>query len=119
MPPEELDELDEELLDELEVDELVDDDDELELLELEVLVFVQLVACGLLPVTVMLSILAKPALLVASKRILFQPAFNETVTLPESLHVVHEPVPLKLTADICVDPLTITCPLRFVVEPFA
>jgi len=105
------DELEEELLDE-ELDEELDDEldeelllEELELLEDELLdELLELVdpvpplqfpADGLTPVTRRLSMLAKPALLVAFKLSKLFPACRVTFAVVELFHVVHDPVPAK------------------------
>lgn len=131
---EELELLDEELLDEELLEEEVLDELELlleellleledELLELE-LELEELPPTGplqspalALPLTLMLSIFARPALLVASRRIRLLPATRFTLTEPEPFQLVHEPVVSKgkLAA---VEPLTIRLAER-ALAPFA
>ena len=100
---------------ELELELLLDDE-----LLLDEPVFVQLLdGCGLLPVTTRVSMLARPLPLVACNRMMLVPALRLTVTLAEFCQVVQEPVPLNATFATCALPFTITCPVRFVVEPLA
>ena len=132
----ELDELElreEELLDELELllleELLLELEDALlleledELLELE-LELEELPPTGplqspalALPLTLILSIFARPALLVASRRSRLLPATRLTLTEPEPFQLVHEPVVSKgrLAA---VEPLTIRLAER-ALAPFA
>ena len=109
MEEDELLELDDELDDELEL--LLDD-------ELDVVVPLQLAACGLLPVICKLSIFAKPPLVVACKRMRWLPLVKLTVA-DAVLQVVHAPVPGKLTLETTVLPSTITDPVRFELAPLA
>jgi len=121
-------ELDEELLEleELELDEELLELDELELddelLELELLDELeppsQPAARGPAPVSVMLSIFAKPLSPLACKRILFQPLCRLRFTAEEFVQVVHAVEVLKSTL-LCVVPLIITWPGRFALEPLA
>jgi hypothetical protein len=91
----ELDELELEL-EELELDELELLEEELEDEELLPLTPLQLpLARFELPTIVMLSILARPAALLASSRIKLFPATRFTVTVSPTDQVVHAPVPLK------------------------
>jgi hypothetical protein len=86
-----VDELELELEDELLLDEELDDE-LLELLEDEP---PQAAACVAVPegmVTVRLSIFTRPALLVASSRMLLMPAFRSANTVVEKAQVVNEPV---------------------------
>lgn len=112
-----------ELEDELEL--LLDEDelelDELELEELDVVLLpvppLQLPAAGLTPLIVMLSMFARPALLVASTRMRLLPATRLAVTEADGPQVVHEPVASKAKLPT-VAPFTIKDPER-AVEPLA
>lgn len=70
-----------------------------------------------LPETLMLSMFARPALLVASRRMRLLPATRLTFTEPDPLQVVHAPVPSKAKVATALL-LTKTLPER-AVEPFA
>jgi hypothetical protein len=111
-----LDELDE-LEDELELLELELLDDELEELELLPVPPLQLPAVAFTPVMLRLSTFARPALLVASRRMRLLPATRFTVTEAEAPQVVHAPV-LSNAKLPTVAPFTIKAPDR-AVEPLA
>jgi hypothetical protein len=100
----ELEELDElELL--LELDELLDD-------ELDEELPPHVAACGLLPLTVMESIFARPLAVVACNRMLFTPAFRFTATDPLFAQLVQTPVAANARGETAVDPFTSSMALR-------
>jgi hypothetical protein len=111
----ELELLDEEL--ELLLEEL-DDELEEELL-LDEPVPLQLAACGLLPLTVIVSMFAKPALCVDCRRMRWLPAFKLMLVPLVVLQLFQAPVPGKLRPVATVPPFTINCAVRLAVVPLA
>lgn len=102
-----------ELEDELELLELLDDELELleELDELEEPLLLQSAACGLPPlpsISCMLSIFARPPLVVACKRMRWLPALGKLTVVDAVFQVDQPPVAGKLTLEPTVLPLIIT-----------
>jgi hypothetical protein len=99
----------------LELLELLLEEELLEELE-ELDVPPQLAACGLLPVTVMLSIFARPLAVVACNRMLLTPAFRFAVTreLLDAVvpQFVQAPVAANARGETTVEPFTSSMALR-------